>query len=221
VRRVALLLLIAAATLAARPVLGAAAGPTAAIASQIHGLIKAISLEAGVEERLVHAVVSVESAYNPHAVSRKGALGLMQLMPATARRLQVTDPFDPEQNLRGGVRELARLIERFAGDLVLALAAYNAGETAVARYGGVPPYRETRSYVSQVMSLYTGRSFHLPGRSVRAPVRLLRQGRDGRIVMTNLPPGAQTLRPGISISGSSGASSSQPMLSGGFGGTTR
>jgi len=102
--------------------------------------------------RLVQAVVQVESGYNQKALSRKGAVGLMQLMPDTARLLGVADPYDPVQNLRGGTRYLRQQIDRFA-NLSLALAAYNAGPTAVARFDGVPPYRETRDYVRRVLGL--------------------------------------------------------------------
>lgn len=108
----------------------------------------------GLSPRLVQAVVQVESGYNPRALSSKGAMGLMQLMPETARELGVTDAYDPDQNLRGGARYLWQQIRRFQGNLELALAAYNAGPTAVSRYGGVPPYQETRRYIAKVMSLY-------------------------------------------------------------------
>ena len=100
---------------------------------------------------LVRAVVQVESAFNPYAVSPKGAQGLMQLMPATARALGVSNPFNPLDNIRGGVRYLRQLLDRYDNDEVLALAAYNAGPEAVAKYGQkVPPYRETRNYVTKV-----------------------------------------------------------------------
>ena len=104
-----------------------------------------------VDPRLVHAVITVESRYRANARSRKGAMGLMQLMPATARELQVADPYDPAANIDGGVRHLRRLLDRF--DLTLAVAAYNAGAGAVRRFGGVPPFRETQNYVRQVLRL--------------------------------------------------------------------
>ena len=105
----------------------------------------------GVSEVLVAAIIAVESEYNPRAVSRKGARGLMQLMPATASSLSVDDPFDPRANIEAGVRHLRRLLVRFDNNLPLVLAAYNAGEQTVLRYRGVPPYRETRQYISRVL----------------------------------------------------------------------
>ena len=104
---------------------------------------------------LLHAMVMVESAYNPEAKSKKGAQGLMQLMPATASRYGVDDSYDPRQNLQGGARYLKDLLEEFEFDLQLALAAYNAGENAVRRYGNqIPPYPETQHYVEKVMGYY-------------------------------------------------------------------
>ncbi|MGQ9556452.1 MAG: lytic transglycosylase domain-containing protein [Desulfurispora sp.] len=100
---------------------------------------------------LLKAVARAESSFDPQAVSPAGAAGLMQLMPATARALGVTDVFDPRQNILAGARYLRQLLDRFAGDLPLALAAYNAGPGAVERHGGIPPYRETRQYVSRVL----------------------------------------------------------------------
>lgn len=115
--------------------------------------IAAASREFGVEEAVVRAVIHAESAFNPTAVSRAGAQGLMQLMPATARRFGVTDSFEPAQNIRGGVEYLSWLLRRFNGNLTLAAAGYNAGEGAVDRHGGVPPYRETQNYVVRVAQL--------------------------------------------------------------------
>lgn len=107
-----------------------------------------------VRPELVRAVIQVESAYNPHARSPKGAMGLMQLMPATAAEMGVDDPYDPADNIRGGVMYLRRLLDRYGNNEELALAAYNAGPTAVEQYGNaVPPYRETRRYVSRVKDL--------------------------------------------------------------------
>ncbi|MGB3391897.1 MAG: lytic transglycosylase domain-containing protein [Stenotrophomonas sp.] len=115
--------------------------------------IAAAAREFGVDEAVVRAVIHAESAYNPTALSRAGAQGLMQLMPATARRFGVADAYDAPQNIRGGVRYLAWLLRRFNGDLTLAAAGYNAGEGAVDRHGGVPPYRETQYYVRRVAQL--------------------------------------------------------------------
>jgi soluble lytic murein transglycosylase len=108
-----------------------------------------------VDASLVSALIRAESNYEPRAVSRKGARGLMQLMPATARRLSVAYPFDPVSNVRGGVRYLKELLDRFDHRPELILAAYNAGENAVESYGGVPPYRETVGYVKRILSWWT------------------------------------------------------------------
>lgn len=102
------------------------------------------------DENLVKAVIKAESDYNPVAVSRKGALGMMQLLPQTAREMAVGDPLNAEENIRGGSRYLRLMLDQFSGDLDLALAAYNAGPTAVKRHGGIPPYEETVSYVKKV-----------------------------------------------------------------------
>lgn len=107
----------------------------------------------GVDEAIVRAIIHAESAYRPHVVSPKNAQGLMQLIPATARRFGVRDPFDPAQNIEGGVQYLAFLLMRYGNDLNLAAAAYNAGEGAVDRYKGVPPYKETKNYVARVGQL--------------------------------------------------------------------
>jgi soluble lytic murein transglycosylase-like protein len=118
-------------------------------------MIERVAKEARLRPELVHAVIRAESAYRADAVSSKGAVGLMQLMPATAERFGVKDRRDPEQNLRGGTTYLRELIELFDRDLRLALAAYNAGENAVIRYGHkIPPYRETQDYVRKVLRFY-------------------------------------------------------------------
>ncbi|MBV9343302.1 MAG: lytic transglycosylase domain-containing protein [Acidobacteria bacterium] len=109
-----------------------------------------------VDRNLVRALVRVESNFNPNAVSPKGAMGLMQLMPETARRLNVTNPFNPEENVDAGVRHLKKLLESFGGDVRLSLAAYNAGSAAVARNRGIPRYAETRNYVRRITDLYGG-----------------------------------------------------------------
>lgn len=115
--------------------------------------IAAAAQQYGVEESVVRAIIHAESAFNPNALSRVGAQGLMQLMPATARRFGVDNAFDPAQNIRGGVQYLAFLLRRFNGDVRLAAAGYNAGEGAVDKYGGVPPYSETQRYVQRVALL--------------------------------------------------------------------
>lgn len=124
------------------------------LGSQLARWIEHYARREGLSPRLLQAVVQVESGYNPRALSSKGAMGLMQLMPATAQELGVADAYDPEDNIRGGARYLRQQIDRFAGDVRLALAAYNAGPTAVVKYGDIPPYRETRNYVDKVLALY-------------------------------------------------------------------
>lgn len=111
----------------------------------------------GLDHSLVIAIMRIESGFNPRALSPKGAMGLMQLMPDTARRFGVRDPYDPAQNIRGGCAYLAWLLDRYDGDVVLAAAAYNAGEAAVDEYGGVPPYQETRAYVAALTGEYSTR----------------------------------------------------------------
>jgi soluble lytic murein transglycosylase-like protein len=120
-------------------------------------LILATALEYHVPPALVKAVIAAESAFDPTAVSGKGALGLMQLMPATAATLGVEDAFEPKENVRGGVNYLSKMLVRY-GDVTRAVAAYNAGPTAVDRYDGIPPYRETRDYVDRVLTYY--RHYH-------------------------------------------------------------
>ncbi len=110
-----------------------------------------------IEPELIHAVIKTESNGNRRAVSKKGAMGLMQLMPSTATDMAVGNPFNPEENIEGGVKYLRYLLERFKGDLTLALAAYNAGPTTVEKYGNVPPITETRQYVNKVFSFYNGK----------------------------------------------------------------
>jgi hypothetical protein len=160
-------------------------GRTALDRADLTQLVQTISREHGVDPKLVDALVRVESSYDPNAVSRHGAMGLMQLMPATAKRLNVDDPFDPEKNIRGGVKEFSRLLDQYSGNLQFALAAYNAGEGAVARYRGVPPYAETRNYVSRILTIYTGQSYRMGGsyRPAR-PVKMVRD-RNGTTLITN------------------------------------
>jgi soluble lytic murein transglycosylase-like protein len=116
-------------------------------------IIDKVAAEQGVNAKLVRALVQVESAYRPRARSPKGAMGLMQLMPATARQYGVADPYDPTSNIQAGIKHLKSLLQRFPKSVALALAAYNAGEGAVTRFNAIPPYAETRNYVSRILSL--------------------------------------------------------------------
>jgi len=109
-----------------------------------------------ISPNLLKAVAKVESSFRTDVTSKQGAMGVMQLMPATARALGVSDPYDPEQNIMGGARYLRDQLDRFGGDVRLALAAYNAGGGAVAKYGGIPPYKETQAYVPKVLGYYNG-----------------------------------------------------------------
>jgi len=131
--------------------LGASTSP---LPEEIDRLLEQTATRHQVDPNLVRAIVKVESDYDPKAISRKGAMGLMQLVPDTARRLGVVNPFDPQQNLEGGVSHLRYLLDLFRGDLGLSLAAYNAGEHAVQRSGGIPAFTETRQYVRKIRSLY-------------------------------------------------------------------
>jgi len=166
-------------------------------------LITRVALKNGVNPDLVYAVVAVESAFNPRAISSKGALGLMQLMPDTATRFGVMDSFDPADNVMGGARYLRHLLDLFRGDLRLALAAYNAGENAVIAVGGIPPYRETRHYVAKVLQLfgggkkpYTDRAPRrtVAGAGVQSPIRTWTDAA-GVVHMTDEPPGDRKDQP--------------------------
>ncbi len=130
-------------------------------------LLPMIEAQAGsqqIDPQLLKAVIQVESGYNPRALSKAGAMGLMQLMPETARDLAVSNPYDPLENLRGGAAYLRQLLDRFKGSIELALAAYNAGPEPVERHGGIPPYAETRDYVRHILSLYLGHQVDLDQR---------------------------------------------------------
>ncbi len=122
--------------------------------SAYHGMVEASAARWDVDPALVNAVIANESGFDPRATSRVGAMGLMQLMPGTAAGLGVGDPYDPAQNIAGGVRYLRGLLDRFNGDVPRAVAAYNAGPGAVEKYGGVPPYQETQRYVAAVLDSY-------------------------------------------------------------------
>jgi len=127
--------------------------------SPYDGIIERHADQYGVDPVLVRAVIQVESNFDPRCVSKKGARGLMQLIPETAKRYGVTNIFDPDQNIRGGVHYLADLLRMFNNDLSRALAAYNAGENAVLKYAGIPPYSETTTYVTRALTVYYGRPY--------------------------------------------------------------
>lgn len=144
--------------------------------SAYDGIIDRHAVRYGVDPVLVRAVIQVESDFNPRCVSRKGARGLMQLIPETARRYGVRNVFEPEDNIRGGVRYLADLLEMFHGDLSRSLAAYNAGENAVLRYAGIPPYAETATYVKRALTVYYGQPYGASSFGASARGRRLRGG---------------------------------------------
>jgi len=155
-----------------------------AVRSRFGEEIREVAARHGVAADLVEAVIRVESAFNPRAVSNKGAQGLMQLMPRTASSLGVRNAFDPRENIDGGVRHLRYLLDRYPGNVPLALAAYNAGEKAVDYYGGIPPYAETQQYVQKILGPGGAGS----GRSVRNVVYRYTET-DGTITLTNIPRG--------------------------------
>jgi len=127
-------------------------------APEINDLVEQTASRHQIDPQLVHAIIKVESKYDPKAVSRKGAMGLMQLIPETAQRFGVANPFNPKENIEGGVSYLKHLLDLFRGDLSLSLAAYNAGEAAVQRFGGIPSFAETRNYVRKVTDIYESAS---------------------------------------------------------------
>lgn len=148
-------------------------------------LIKKYADSYQIDETLVRAIIQVESNFNPRAVSPKNCKGLMQLHPDTARRFGVRDIFDPEENIAGGVRYLHFLMNYFDRNLDHVLAAYNAGEQVVKRFKGIPPYRETQSYVRRVRALFQPEQGPVLSRRPQEIYRLVRE--DGRILFTNLP----------------------------------
>lgn len=139
-----------------RPIIGGVHKDSPSLMSPGHfgEIIRSVSERYGVDPRLVQAVIKVESDFDRKALSHKGAQGLMQLMPETARRYQVKDVYDPKQNIKGGVQHLSSLLGRFQGDIRLTLAAYNAGTKSVDQYGGIPPFAETKEYVRRVLQTY-------------------------------------------------------------------
>lgn len=151
--------------------------------NDIDSVIEDAAKRHGVDANLVRAVIKVESNFNPNAVSRKGAMGLMQLMPSTARSLNVSNPFDPEQNVEAGVKHLRGLLDNFNGDVALSLAAYNAGEGAVRRAGHIPNYSETRDYVRKITGMATTGLAIAP---VSNPSRItIKRDADGHLVISN------------------------------------
>lgn len=122
--------------------------------SQYDGMIRSISHKHNIEPNLVHSIISAESNYNHLAISPKGAMGIMQLMPETATEYGVRNPLDPRDNIEGGVKYLKDLFSLFKGKKDLVLAAYNAGQEAIKKFGGIPPYKETRTYINRVMASY-------------------------------------------------------------------
>src|SRR6266851_1923778 len=163
-------------TSATARIVTANSGGTASTPGDIDSAIEQAAARHNVDPNLVRAVVKVESNFNPNAVSRKGAMGLMQLMPSTARQLKVKNPFDTEQNVDAGVRHLKQILENYGGDIKLTLAAYNAGAGAVARSSGVPHYSETQNYVRRITNLYYAGSDFNVGAS-RDPVKVQRDAR--------------------------------------------
>lgn len=145
-------------------------------------IINRKSRKYNLDPSLIRAVIKTESNWQPTAISDKGAMGLMQLMPSTARETGVRNPFDPEENIEGGTRYLRSLLDMFDGDLTLALAAYNAGPETVRKFGGIPPIAETRGYIKKVLSMYNGKTGVTKSSSIYKVVI-----EDGSVLFTNTP----------------------------------
>jgi hypothetical protein len=145
---------------------------------ELLAMVDEIAKASNVDPFLARAIIQAESAFNYKARSRVGALGLMQLMPATAERFGVVDPFDPRQNISGGTKYLRWLLDYYKGDVTKTIAAYNAGEGAVDRHNGIPPFRETRAYVPKVMDLYTGKRVQADPKAAGS-MALLKKGHGG------------------------------------------
>lgn len=177
---------------AAKPV-KADDGATSSVTSQDYsGYVQRAAAKYEIEPDLIHAVIKTESNGNHRAVSKKGAMGLMQLMPSTAYDMNVVNPFNPEENIEGGTKYLKQLLEKFNGDLTLALAAYNAGPKTVEKYGNIPPISETRQYVKKIISLFKGKGSYSfsdstkQASAVPEPVRIYKVVLDdGTVLFTN------------------------------------
>jgi len=167
--------------------------PEAASPAGLNEAVARIAAEHSLPPQLLHSVIKVESNYNPYAVSNKGALGMMQLIPETAKRFGVKNVFNPEENIRGGAKYLRYLLDLFDGSYPLALAAYNAGEAAVARYGGIPPYAETQNYVVAVRRELEIRKKSEPAPVPPAPKQEIAKpdpGAPAHIVQMTMPDGS-------------------------------
>lgn len=154
----------------------------------IHAYIEDVASRHGIDPKLVQAIIQVESNWDPFAISNRGAMGLMQLIPATAARFGAMDIFDPKENIAAGTRYLRFLLDLFRGDLALSLAAYNAGENAVRQFGGIPAYRETRDYVEKVTSAYQvpGGAWRGQAGSATGTAHIYRYvDSSGRVIFTN------------------------------------
>jgi soluble lytic murein transglycosylase len=145
-------------------------------------IIKSKSKKYNIEPEMINAVITAESNWDSKAVSKKGAIGLMQLMPPTARDLQVKNPFDPEQNIEGGTKYLKQLLDRFNGNMQLALAAYNAGPSIVEKSKGMPSIAETKQFVRNVIYIYENASLEKPTKIYKVTLE------DGTVLFTNVPP---------------------------------